>query len=394
MKGGSMQDYFDWASDLNVACIQRFLKSQEQGIKLQKNFSRNPFKNEERFWDIFENARAQISQLVHSRSVGHIVLTQGTMAGLVYILDSLTRDSCRQLKPGDTVLATDCEIPQLYGQLYPVFGLQIAKIGRCSGKQVRNRLVNALEGSNRPVKAVFLSHVLYRNGTKLPLQAIVAAIREMSPDTIVVIDGAQAVGHVNVNVSQVGADFYVGDFHKWIQGPNNTGFIHCRSKARLEMLAKHATHPMAFPRTLGLGIEIDLCSKCGPLLPATAAIPSALKGFLAGEFITDSFDLAEYLESKIVESKIFSTSLRILAPQDLRTGIIALPLEPRQRDLRQRLFERHGMLVSEKWPKIVRGLKTKIHSQGFLRISCSDNWNTKREIDKLFETLRKEWRKK
>lgn len=387
-----MQLYFDWASDLNVTLMQRFLKSQAQGTKLQNNFSRNPFKNWERWWELYEDARAQISRLIHSRSAGNVVLTQGTMAGLVQILDVLTRDPNRRLSPGDTILATDCEFPPLYRQLYPDLDLRIAKIGRCSGKQICARLVNALAKSNRPVKAVFLSHVLYRNGTEVPLQAAISAIHKKSSSIIVIVDGAQAVGHVNVDVSKIGADFYVGDFHKWVQGPNFTGFIHCLSEASVEMLAKHATHPMAFVRTLG--IETHLCSKFGPLAFAVAAIPPALRGFLKDEFILNSFDLARDLESRIVGSKVFSNSLRILAPKDFRTGIIALQLEPQQRCLRQRLFERHGMLVSEQWPKIVRGLKTKIDSPGFLRISCSDNWNTKREIDKLFEALRKEWKRK
>jgi selenocysteine lyase/cysteine desulfurase len=49
---------------------------------------------------------------------------------------------------------------------------------------------------------------------------------------ISVIDGAQAVGQVPVDVGAIAADFYVGSCHKWLLGPSGVGYIHVRS-ARL-----------------------------------------------------------------------------------------------------------------------------------------------------------------
>src|SRR5207245_1639892 len=43
-----------------------------------------------------------------------------------------------------------------------------------------------------------------------------------------VLDGAQAFGHVPVDVKDIGCDAYVGCFHKWMLAPAGTGFIYLR----------------------------------------------------------------------------------------------------------------------------------------------------------------------
>ena len=43
---------------------------------------------------------------------------------------------------------------------------------------------------------------------------------------ITLIDGAQAVGQIPVDLAVLGADFYIGSGHKWLLGPSGIGYIH------------------------------------------------------------------------------------------------------------------------------------------------------------------------
>ncbi|HID28400.1 MAG TPA: aminotransferase class V-fold PLP-dependent enzyme [Desulfobacterales bacterium] len=385
-----MNGYFEWASDLYVPCMKRFQEAQERGIDVQNTYTLDPKENWNRLWEYCEAARCSICRLIGARQEEKIVLTQGTMDGLLRVFDALMRDPARPLLPGDTVVTSDCEFAPIYPQFYPLFDMRIAKIHGCRTEdELLRAILGALATADGPVKLLLLSHVLYREGVRLPLEVIIPAVRNIAPDTTIVIDGAQALGQIHVDMMELNVDFYVGDFHKWIQGPNFTGFIHCRDNRHLQSLLQYTVHPMAFARSFG--IEGKLCSKFGPLPFAFAGLPTAIQDFLTGDLKVDSFQLTDRLRSRISESALFSKALEFLAPDALRTGMIALPIEPSQAGLRWRLFKNYGVLVSEHNPEIVNGLKRQIYAPRFIRISCSDNWNTEEEVDYLFEILGKEW---
>jgi len=62
----------------------------------------------------------------------------------------------------------------------------------------------------------------------LPIQEIAALCRER--EILCVVDGAQAVGQVPVNMHALGCDFYVASGHKWLLGPKGTGLFYVREE--------------------------------------------------------------------------------------------------------------------------------------------------------------------
>jgi isopenicillin-N epimerase len=85
-------------------------------------------------------------------------------------------------------------------------------------------VMNAMRPRTR---VLFLSHVITASGAILPVKEICAAARERGIFTV--IDGAQAFGHIGVDVKEIGCDAYVGCFHKWMLAPAGEGFLYLRS---------------------------------------------------------------------------------------------------------------------------------------------------------------------
>jgi len=79
--------------------------------------------------------------------------------------------------------------------------------------------------SKRP-RAVYVSHVTSTTGLVLPLEEIVMRARTL--DLVTIVDGAHAVAQLDLDLENIGADFYAGNCHKWLCAPKGAGFLHVR----------------------------------------------------------------------------------------------------------------------------------------------------------------------
>lgn len=87
-----------------------------------------------------------------------------------------------------------------------------------------DEVLSIVRKSIRPeTRVLMLSHIITGSGAVLPVKEICAEAR--SKGIITVLDGAQAIGQINVDVADIGCDAYVGCFHKWIGAPPGTGFM-------------------------------------------------------------------------------------------------------------------------------------------------------------------------
>ena len=126
-------------------------------------------------------------------------------------------------REGDRVISTSTEHP---GCLMP---LHVA--GRRFGVELD--LVEPpvtpekIEAAMTPrTRLVALSHADWTDGTVLPLAPICALARERGVLTLV--DGAQSVGNIPVDVPATGADMYAFTGHKWVLGPEGMGAFYVR----------------------------------------------------------------------------------------------------------------------------------------------------------------------
>ncbi|MEA2306861.1 MAG: L-cysteine/cystine lyase [Solirubrobacteraceae bacterium] len=137
-----------------------------------------------------------------------VALTTATSEGVVRVLSGLG------LRPGDEVLTAPDEHPGVLGPL--------ASAARTVGIEVRTApfedLVEAVEPGR--TKLVACSHVSWVTGRLAP-----AALAEVGREIPVLLDGAQGVGAVPVDLDALGCAFYAGSGQKWLCGPVGTGML-------------------------------------------------------------------------------------------------------------------------------------------------------------------------
>jgi selenocysteine lyase/cysteine desulfurase len=146
-----------------------------------------------------------------------VALTGSTTDGVNTVLSALS------WSPGDEILTSDEEHPGLLAPL----GLARKR----HGVEVRVVPFAQIAESVRPrTRLIACSHVSWVNGQVLDT----AAIRGTGVPLL--LDGAQGVGAVPVDVTELGCDFYAGSGQKWLCGPEGSGCLYVSSERLDDLL--------------------------------------------------------------------------------------------------------------------------------------------------------------
>jgi L-cysteine/cystine lyase len=153
--------------------------------------------------------RARVAGVLGAE-VGEVALTGSTTDGVNAALSAL------ELGPDDEILTSDEEHP---GVLAPLGGLRSRR-----GVTVRVVPFGELAGEVGPrTRVVACSHVSWKTG------ALVDAAALADTSALVLLDGAQGLGAVPVDVGALGCDFYAASGQKWLCGPNGLGYLYARA---------------------------------------------------------------------------------------------------------------------------------------------------------------------
>jgi cysteine desulfurase/selenocysteine lyase len=173
--------------------------------------------------EAYEGARDRIQAFINAASRSEIVLTSGTTEAVNLVAQSYCRP---RLGPGDTILITHLEhhsniVP--WQLLCEQTGAELAVVPmEDNGELVPGAYERLLDDDVRFVAITHVSNVL---GTINPVKDMIAAAH--SRGVPVLVDGAQAVPHMPVDVQDLDCDFYAFSGHKMI-GPTGTGVLYGR----------------------------------------------------------------------------------------------------------------------------------------------------------------------
>jgi selenocysteine lyase/cysteine desulfurase len=179
------------------------------------------------------------------------------------------------LDRGDRVLTTDVEHEGgsiCWSYLKRRRGIDIDFVSIAPGdfniRAIISRFEKAITGHT---KVISVSHVITSTGLRMPIAEIAALAKTRG--ILCVVDGAQAVGGIDVDVRKLGCHAYVATGHKWLMGPKGTGFLYISKDASsliqpvqrergLRFVAQ-STGIGSLPLVVGLGAAVEAMQKRG-----------------------------------------------------------------------------------------------------------------------------------
>lgn len=184
----------------------------------------------QRATEAYEAVRSDVRDLLHAPSEKEIIFTRGTTESINLVAQTFGR---QHVQAGDEVVVSAMEH---HSNLVPWQLLceeRGAKLRVLPMTQRGDLMTDLLSSTLGPrTKVVALSQVSNAIGTINPVQSIVKAAHEVG--AVVLVDGAQAVAHFEVDVQALDCDFYAFSAHK-TYGPSGVGVLWGR-QALLESL--------------------------------------------------------------------------------------------------------------------------------------------------------------
>ena len=175
--------------------------------------------------EAYEGARDKIRDFINAHSRTEIVLTSGTTEAINLVAQSFCRP---RLHPGDKILITHLEhhaniVPWQLVCEQTGADLVVAPIND-KGEVELDTLLELIDDK---VFLIGIAHVANALGTVCPIEKVIEHARKRGIP--VLVDGAQGVPHMNVDVRALGCDFYAFSGHKMF-GPTGTGVLYGREE--------------------------------------------------------------------------------------------------------------------------------------------------------------------
>ena len=151
-----------------------------------------------------------------------IAMVLNTTMGMNTVAQELT------LEAGGEILMSNHEYPAmeaLWRYVAKRDGLTVRAIELPNRAETKEEVVAAFAAAmNERTRVVTFCHVYYFTGLMVPAREVCSLAHEHG--AITAIDGAHSLGQIDIDLSDIGSDFYIGSCHKWLLGPKGTGMIY------------------------------------------------------------------------------------------------------------------------------------------------------------------------
>jgi len=279
----------------------------------------------ERATAAYEAARLRAAEFLGAPQPENIVFTRGTTEAINLIASTWGEVHVR---PGDTILLTQMEhhsnlVP--WQELARRKGAEVAFVpvtenGAALDRDVAHRLL-----ADRPRLFAF-AHVSNTLGVISPVAELCARARELGVTTV--IDGAQSAGHLPVDVTALGCDFFACSGHK-MAGPTGIGLLFGRTELLAAMppwqfggeMVERVTYTGATFRPPPARFEAGT-----PAIIETAGLHAAMD-YLAGVGLAAIAAHCENLAAQAAAALREIDEVRVFGPAGHRAGLVTFHVE-------------------------------------------------------------------
>lgn len=316
-----------------------------------------------------EQVRAKVATMLHT-SPEEIALIHNATEGMNLVASSL------ELESGDEVILADHEhpsgtIPWQYWQQSK--GIQLVRPKLPLLPKSKKEIVEIYrQAITSKTKVISVVHITNTNGMILPLKEITQMAHEKG--ILVAVDGAQAVGMIPLNLTDLGIDFYTASSHKWLFSPKGIGVFYAKKTNQhllkplivasgyedksIRRLENYNSRNL--PELLGLGVSIDFHHQLG-----------------GEQKYQRILELKQYIRQRLALNDKFI--VKTPEPDEMSAGIICVEIKGRE------VRELNNILAS-KFSINCRPMDT--HELNGLRFSLCI-YNTEQDIDYLVNALQK-----
>lgn len=331
----------------------------------------------------YENARQTVAKFINAAAVEEVIWTSGTTEGI----NIVAKGMAQQLQPGDEVMVTEMEH---HANL--VTWQQACKLSGASLKVVPIDENGTLDVAifdqllNSRTRMVAMPHVSNALGTINPIVELTAKAKAQG--ALVMIDGAQGVAHGDVDVQQIGADFYAFSGHK-LFGPTGIGVLWGRQSVLEgwpvwltggEMIASVSYQEATWgklPNRLEAGT---------PNIAGAIGMATAVEWFQTLDIEGVKAHERRLLDRALELSKEIP-GMRIVGNADNKIGILSFVIQNTHPADIGFLLDRQGIAIRT-GDHCAQPLMNRLQVPGTARASFTI-YNTLEEVDKLFEGLKK-----
>jgi isopenicillin-N epimerase len=317
---------------------------------------------------LIDDVRGRLSELLGGDEAGAVFVANAT-SGTQTVIASLAPG----FAPGDELVMTDHR-----------YGAVDAQLTRAAAERGTTTVVAHVpleltspadvvaaitERFTERTKLLVVDSVASLSGFVFPVPQIVAAAHERGVP--VLVDAAHAPGQVDVDLRSIGADFWVGNLHKWVCSPRAAAYLHIAPKWRDTIRPLVASHGFT-------GSLQDAFDWTGTLDPVTIlAVPAALEFWSASggwndvrrrqrSIVDDGASrVAAAVGTETAVAESFRAAMRIIR--------LPMPLDAdAARSIENVLAEKYRIEVS----------LMPLHGQSWVRV-CGQIYNTPDDYDRL-----------
>ncbi len=286
---------------------------------------------------------------------------------------------------GDRILLTDCEHPGIIATVQEIaqrFEVEFSFCPIMATLNEGNPTEVILQHLQPRTKLVVLSHVLWNTGQVLPLAEIVKACRDYSPHSQpvkILVDAAQSVGLLPLNLTELEVDFYAFTCHKWWCGPGGIGGLYIKPEVLEELNPTFIGWRGIIVDKVGQPIgwqpdarRFEVATSAYPLYKGVQAAIALHQSWGTGEARYQQIcQLSKYLWQRLSEVK----SVRCLLTSPPQSGLVSFVLTngKSSHQLVKSLEEQGFLLRTLRDPDCIR--------------ACLHYFSNFEDIDKLVEVL-------